>query len=395
MTHNLVYAALPPETDQGTLDIDLTACDYGGDVWLTGYLDGSIRITGIEFIYNGYTTDRVAAKINLSGDLTGSYFTSFNRVDVMGVTDPAMGDVLRIEVKEETNDPYVHFNAGAVLRENDIVLDADEYRYMVFLYRAEPHNSHNYTMFYLCAGMITGATEACTNGFGVINDGKWHYAVMDLTEEENWIGAVNGWRFDILSGTSQPGEAMEFASVQFFRTYEAAKKAASADPMSREPFHCGDPAVLRDMSEEVGADEPDYVISPEDCYVVTEPETEEPTEPESDSFTESASETLAEPETEHSTDPVSTPPAEPETSLATEETAEPNGSHPDESTTDPAAEETTAVTVPSTEAAPPAETASTPGKQGCSSALPSIVWIILTATVLVLVKKTNTFKGER
>ncbi len=390
MTHNLVYTALPAGSDPGTLDIDLTACDYIGEVWLTGYLDGSVRITEIEFTYNGYRADRVAAKINLSGDLTGTYFSSFNRVDVTGVADPVLGDVLRIEVKEETNDPYVHFNAGAVLRDSDIVLDADEYRYMVFLYRAEPHNRHKNTVLYLCAGKITGATEACTYGFEVVNDGKWHYAILDLTDEENWIGIINGWRFDILSGTTYPGEAMEFASVQFFRTYEAAKKAASADPMSREPFHCGDPAVLRDMSEEVGADEPDYVIPPEDCYVVTEPETEAPTEEPAE--TPSDTEEPAEPDTDSS--------AAPETASATEATTEPVGHESErssaESVTTPAEPDTAAeVTLPSADTAICTDTAPTLGKQGCASALPSLTWIILTAMVSVFLKTINKRKGER
>ena len=208
---------------------------------------------------------------------------------------------------------------------------------------------------YLCSGMITGATEACNQGTSLYRDGKWHYLLVDLSQKENWSGIINGWRFDYISGDSDVGDAVEFASVQFFRTFEAALEVASEDPKSREPYHIGDPVVERDMREELGADEPDYVISPEDSFVVTEPEpeTETPTEPETEPGTSLPEETEALPETETT--------AEPETIAPT--------------TTSPA--ETTA-----------------PVSKGCSSAVLPVAPFLMTAMLPIFLKKLNARKGE-
>lgn len=354
VTHSLCYAALPAGVSKGTLDIDLTACDYGGEVWLTGYLEGSLRITSVELIYNGYTTDRVAAKIHLSGDLISTYFVNYNRTTAKGITDPVLGDVLRLEVAEETNDPYAYFNAGALLKDHGILLDAHEYKYMVLLYRSDAGNPTDRMHLYLCSGTITGATEACNHGVTLKPDGKWHYLLVDLTQRENWGGIINGWRFDYL-GESVPGQGVDLASVQFFRTYEAAKAAASKDPMKGEPFHSGDPAVIRDMSEEVGVDDPDYTIPPEDSFTVTEPETEPPTEPD--------------------TPPDTTPPADPA------DTAEP-----------PATD--SADTVPDIPADTPSPSAPSAEKKGCASALAPIASILLIALLPILLKPFHKHKGE-
>ena len=280
LTDDLVYAAVAPTDGKGTLEIDLTDVNHYGEVWLTGYLGGRVTVTEIEFIYHGYVTDRVAAKIHLSGDLVGSYFSGYSQTTATGVTDPRLGEVLRLEVKEATNDPYVHFNAGRLLEENGIKLDADEYKYMVLLYRAEPVNNAGRMNLYLCSGPITGATEACNQGVSLQKDGKWHYLLVDLSQKENWGGIINGWRFDYISAESDPGDAVEFASVQFFRTAEGARKAASQDPAKQAPFVIGDPAVVRDMSEESEAEKDTYVIPDEDTYVVTEAETTPPPSPE-------------------------------------------------------------------------------------------------------------------
>ena len=362
MTDNLLYAALPAGEKQGTLNIDLTACDYGGDVWLSAYLDGSIRITEIVFTYSGYVTDRVAAKINLSGDLVSSYFAGTNRTTVLGVTDPVLGDVLRMEVSEETNDPYAFFSAGALLKENGLLLDADDYKYMVILYRAETCNKSDRMNLYLCSGMITGATEACNQGVSLIRDGKWHYLLVDLSQKENWSGIINGWRFDYISADSDVGDAVEFASVQFFRTHDAALEVASEDPKSREPYHIGDPVVERDMREELGVDEPDYVISPEDIYVVTEPETEAPTEPETEPETNPQNETTVIPQEETTVTP--------EDSSAIQEPA-----------SDPETSSSAETTLPST-------------SKGCSSAILPLALILVTAMFPIFLKKRNTHKGE-
>ena len=279
LTDDLVYAPIDSVTEAGTVEIDLTDVNYCGDVWLTGYLGGEVTVTAVEFIYHGYMTDRVAAKIYLSGDLVG-YFAGANRTEVRGITDPVLGDVIRMEVTEETNDPYVHFNAGRLLEENGIKLDADEYKYMVLLYRAESVNNSDRMNLYLCSGPITGATEACNQSVALQKDGKWHYLLVDLSQKENWGGIINGWRFDYISANSDAGDAVEFATVQFFRTAEGARKAASQNPAKQTPYKSGDPVIFRDMSEESNTEKEIYVIPDEDSYIVTEPETAPPVSPE-------------------------------------------------------------------------------------------------------------------
>lgn len=252
--------------------IDLTQVEYAGDVWLTAYCGDDMTVKAVEFVYTEFATDRVAAKIHLAGALAFSSFTGPNHVSASGVTDPALGEVLRIEVMEDTNDPFIHFHAGSVLKEYDIKLSADEYKYLVVLARAPSENLHTVSTFYLCSGSITGATEACTHTFHMEKDGRWHYYLLDLSKTENWTGIINGWRFDIINGESPAGNAVEYASVQFFRTPESARVAAAQDPAKATPYRAGDPTVELDMSEESASME-NVVIRPEDTYVVTEPAT--------------------------------------------------------------------------------------------------------------------------
>ena len=282
LTDDLAYAPLSPE--QNEILLDLTGCDDHSDVWLTGHLNAEVRITKVELVCNGYGTDRVAAKIYLSEELISTYFASYNYTELKPLADPTLGDVLRMEVKEDTNDPFAFFHAGRLLKDHDIVLDASEYKYMVILYRAGTANNTTRMNLYLCAGNITGATEACNQGVTLQNDGRWHYLLVDLTQRENWDGIINGWRFDYISGNSDAGDYVDFASVQFFRTSEAAKRAASADPAKGTAFHTGDPFVIKDLSEEQdrGTDGETPAIDPADTYVVTEPATEPPTEPPTD-----------------------------------------------------------------------------------------------------------------
>ena len=285
LTDSLAFSALSTTSD--VMEIDLTDCLYNGEVWLTGHLDRKVVITSLELVSVGYGGDRVAAKINLSENVK-SYFGVMNRAEIKPATDPVLGDVLRIEVNTETNDPYAHFNAGALLQTADVQLDANEYKYIVILMRSFKDNPHDMMMFYLCAGSITGATEACTYRYTVKRDGQWHYYLLDLTNTENWNGLINGMRFDILSANCQPGQAVEFASMQFFRTYEAASAAAAADPAARGAYSMEtDPMLILDMVEETTVEDGTFTPDPEDTYVVTEPETEPVTEPSEAPETES------------------------------------------------------------------------------------------------------------
>lgn len=274
VTDSLAFAALPTTAD--VMEIDLTDCLYNGEVWLTGHLDRKVVISSLEFISMDYGGDRVAAKIHLSENVM-SYLGNNNHTDVIPVQDPQLGDVLRMQVRDETNDPYVYFSAGLLLREHDLAIDAGEYKYIVLLARAPSTNPYDTMVFYLCAGSIASATEACTARFDLKRDDQWHYYVVDLSSTENWTGLINGMRFDFLSGDLQGGEAVEFASMQFFRTREAAMAAAAQTPSAYDK--AVDPMVIPDMVEEEGMGNSVFVPAPEDTYAVTEPETEPSTEP--------------------------------------------------------------------------------------------------------------------
>ena len=285
-TDDLAYAPLNARSGEVILNLD--TCGESGEIWLTGHLNGDILISGVEFVANGYTGSRTAAHINLSGDLSG-YLGGANRTGFTTVTDPALGDVLRLEVLEATNDPYVYFRAGDLLRENEITLDADEYKYMVLLYRADPANNTDRMNLYLCSGLITGPTEDCNRGVTLARDGKWHYLLVDLSEQANWDGIIHGWRFDYLSGDSNAGDRVDFASVQFVRTAKAARKLAEQDPLSKEPYKTGDPIVIKDMSEEQNEEDNGFVLDPDDTYEITEAPAEPPAEPSTDPLGGSAS----------------------------------------------------------------------------------------------------------
>ncbi len=280
MTDDLAYSALPLGKTEGILELALSDLLYSGEVWLTGYLDATVTVTAVELTYKGYATDRTAAKIRFSGELFPAYFSGAQAVTVTGGRDPTLGDVMRIELTEDSNDPYIHFYAERLLADHEIKLTADEYKYMVLLARAMPENLHPHMTFYLCAGSITGATEACTYSTTLKTDGKWHYYLIDLTEKDTWQGIIHGWRFDIINGKAAAGDAVEFASVQFFRTATAATKAAAQNPADAAPYTAGEPAVLRDSVEEADICADTYTPAPSDTFVVTEAATEAPTEPE-------------------------------------------------------------------------------------------------------------------
>ncbi len=300
-TNSLVYA--PLREREGEVTMSLADCYEDGELWLTGHTYGDLLVTEIQFVYNGCGSDRVAARIHLSGELAGIYFGGYNKTSPLGVTDPILGDVLRLEVQEATNDPYAYFRAGDLLRDHEITLDADEYTYLVFLYRADPAINTDRMNLYLCSGSITGPTEECNQGVTLQRDGKWHYLLVDLTQKENWGGIINGWRFDYISGESDPGDGVEFASVQLFRTAKAAQELAAQDPLSAEPYCIGDPVLIRDMREEQ-EEEQDFVLDPADTYEVTEPESEPPSEPAEETDTPSDP---SSPETESAPEPTPAP----------------------------------------------------------------------------------------
>jgi hypothetical protein len=152
----------------------------------------------------------------------------------------------------------------------------------VFLYRADPAINSDRMNLYLCSGSIVGATEDCNQGVTLQRDGKWHYLPVDLSQKANWGGIIHGWRFDYVSGDSDPGDGVEFASVQFFRTGKAAYELAGQDPLSKTPYKTGDPIVIRDMREEQNTEDNDFVLDPADTYEVTEAPTDPPAEPSTD-----------------------------------------------------------------------------------------------------------------
>ncbi len=358
LTDTIVYTL--PSDAEGKLTADLATRTDDGEVWLTGALPEPIVITSISFVYNGNGSDYVAAKIHLSEALL-PHFAGANAVRLAGVRDPLLGDILRIEVAEDTNDPYVHFYAEDVLAAADIRLSADHYRYMVILARSMPHNHGRHMALYLCAGTITGATGECTHSVLTENDGEWHYYLLDLTEVALWKGIIHGWRFDIINGDCRAGDAMDFASVQFFRTREAAEAAAARPIQEATPYRIGDAVVFPDLVEEQnGSGE----LEPSETYIVTE------------------SVTTAEPETEPETDV----PA-PESETVAESTPLSIETLPEPTVTSPVGEVETPPVVPdsssASESEPLTETANTPG-DGCRSHLPAATLLFMTLTAVAL-----------
>lgn len=273
-------------TDPQTVALDLSKVDLKAHdgVYLSAYVKNGVTLTvhEIKLTYRGKGYDRTAAKIYFSSDVIGR-FSGINLVTLQGVNDAVMGDVLRIEVIEETNDPFAHFNASSLMSDHDIRLSADDYKYMVVLARASADNQNDSMTFYLCAGSIYGATEACTYTHRIIPDGQWHYYVFDLTARENWKGGINGWRFDIINGNCRPGDYVDFASVQFFSTKEAAEAAASASVTKNdEPYALGKPAVVRDDAEDQIVSNAPVIFKDGDWFeeMTTAPETEPSTPPE-------------------------------------------------------------------------------------------------------------------
>lgn len=281
LTDSLLY--MPIESRQNTtpvvaeLRLDALDLSYSGEVYLCGYTGGNVIIHSIELFYKGQGYSRTAAKLYFSED-SAAYMSTVSKVTFAGEKDPVFGDVLRFNISEDTNDPYAFFNAETLMAEHGVKLNADEYRYMVLLLRAAPHNHNDRFIMYLCSGTIMGPTEDCTYGLTLEQDNQWHYYLVDLSEKATWDGKIHGWRFDVLNGDSYTGDYVDVATVQFFRTVEAAEKAAAASVTTCEtPYAKGQPALYKDMQEEQTQNKDDFVIPPEDAYVETAPETQSET----------------------------------------------------------------------------------------------------------------------
>lgn len=284
MTNNILYLPIDTEKRDNPQEVILNLRDaeifFDGDIYLCGYTSGEVNIHSIEMTYLDQGHTRTAAKIRFAENLS-PYFTGYNKVEISGVKDPVMGDVLRISLTEDTNDPFVSFLAEPLMKEYDIRLNADEYKYMVVLARIAPHNAGDHMTFYLCAGQITGATENCTYTFTPKKDGMWHYYLIDLSQKDTWKGTIHNWRFDIINGDSKAGDYVDIATVQFFRTAKAANNAAQASTTTCDtPYDLTLPSVIQDMQEESLEDDSSYIIPEEDYFVVTEPETQPPIETE-------------------------------------------------------------------------------------------------------------------
>jgi hypothetical protein len=88
-----------------------------------------------------------------------------------------------------------------------------------------------------------------------------------------------------------PGQGIDIASIQFFRTSSAAKAAAKQDPAKASPFKAGDTPVILDTCEEENEDGETLTIDPADIYEIAEPPAEIPTEPVTEATTDPLDET--------------------------------------------------------------------------------------------------------
>jgi len=395
LTDHLTALPLNIKTSEvQTVELDLSKVQLSthNSLYLSAYLKDGINLTihDINLTYRGEGYHRTAAKIYFSSDII-SKFNGVNRITLSGINDPTVGDALRFEVNEATNDPYAHFNAISLLEEYGLRLTADDYKYMVVLIRSSSLNNHSSTTFYLCAGKIYSATEACTHTFNKSNDNQWHYILLDLTQNENWTGQINGWRCDVLNGDSDPGDFVDIASVQFFRTQEAASKAASVQIKDVTPHTVGSPAVVRDDVVEGLADDDPVVFEDGDWFVETDPETEPVTEPE-DTETETLSSSgsvVTLPSADHDTDP-SENTVEPETVEDTNSPMDTETKSPEEKTQAPTTDlpvtdqEPTSEDVTENATATEAQTQASDG--GCASTLGTCALLLLMGGVLLVLR---------
>ncbi len=277
MSDSLILGRLRAGEGTRTMVLDLTGTDGRRQLFLSAFLFGgnTVTVTDISFTYNGKSATRTAARIFCSGDLS-PYLSGSNAVETSTVSDAATGDVLRIRAATDTNDPYVYFNAESLLAEEDIRINADEYRYIVLLVRARQGNGSGSMTFYLCAGDIGGPTEDCTATIQLETDGQWHYRLLDLSQKNTWSGTVHGWRFDMINGSCAEGDYVDYASVQFFRTEAAAREVMSGNPLKPDTvYRSGDALVMRDDREEKDSLQAEYQPEAADIWIPAETETDE------------------------------------------------------------------------------------------------------------------------
>ncbi len=277
MSDSLILGRLRAGEGTRTMVLDLTGTDGRRQLFLSAFLFGgnTVTVTDISFTYNGKSATRTAARIFCSGDLS-PYLSGSNAVETSTVSDAALGDVLRIRAATDTNDPYVYFNAESLLAEENIRINADEYRYLVLLVRARQGNGSGSMTFYLCAGDIGGPTEDCTATIRLETDGQWHYRLIDLSQKNTWSGTVHGWRFDMINGSCAEGDYVDYASVQFFRTETAAREVMSGNPLKPDTvYRSGDALVMRDDREEKDSLQAEYQPDAADIRIPAETETAE------------------------------------------------------------------------------------------------------------------------
>lgn len=412
---SLILGRLSDGRGTHTLTFDLTEVGGYGGLYLSGYLFGqdSVTVTDITFTYRGKTESRTAARILCSGELS-PYFSGYNCVTTETVSDPALGDVLRIQASEDTNDPYVYFNAELLLQNYGLRMNADEYCYMVVLARARKGNAKDHMTFYLCAGDINSPTEKCTTSQKLKTDGQWHYYLIDLASTDTWAGIIHGWRFDMINGQTAAGDWVDYASVQLFRTREAAAAVAAGDPLKPDSvFQAGGELVLRDDREEkdsVGTTEP-FLPAEKDVYQPPMTETETVTETGTDANpttdTETETKTDADIETDAETDNETEIDTDTETDIETNteidtdtetDTDTPAGTEPattpdaDSETNFGSDSETTLIEIPETapetdippESVPETDPDTAASSDGCGSALAGAgLWLACPAALFL------------
>ncbi len=129
----------------------------------------------------------------------------------------------RLTVTENSNDPYLYYNANAAYNK----LMGTKYKQIVLKYRTSPGATCSFSEIFLCAGAITAPQGGKSVCFDIETDGAWHTKIIDLSANSDWTGTIYGLRLDYFGGNALKGEYMDIAFIAFANSIQEAEDYAA------------------------------------------------------------------------------------------------------------------------------------------------------------------------